>query len=84
MTGSNYEVTIDVSPANKTISFSIFDGHRTVYHTESYVDDDSYDWDNNPIDTITFSISRDINAPENEKDLWGEIYVDDLTVEIMD
>ncbi len=75
MTGSNYEVTIDVSPANKTISFSIFDGHRTVYKTENYVDANSYDWDSNPIDTITFSVGSD---------KWGEIYVDDFTVEIMD
>ncbi|MBQ3110034.1 MAG: BNR-4 repeat-containing protein [Clostridia bacterium] len=75
MTGSNYEVTIDVSPANKTISFSIFDGHRTVYHTESYVDATSYDWDNNPIDTLTFSVGDD---------KWGEMYVDDVTVEIME
>ncbi len=75
MTGSNYEVTIDVSPANKSISFSIFDGHRTVYHTESYVDATTYDWDNNPIDTLTFSVGND---------KWGEIYVDDVTVEIMD
>ncbi|MGM9550865.1 MAG: BNR-4 repeat-containing protein [Clostridia bacterium] len=75
MTGSNYEVTIDVSPSNKTISFSIFDGHRTVYHTESYVDATTYDWDNNPIDTLTFSVGND---------KWGEIYIDDVTVEIMD
>ncbi len=81
MTGSNYEVTIDVSPANKSISFSIFDGHRTVYHTESYVDATTYDWDSNPIDTITFSIAKDIN---NTNDLWGEIYIDDVTVEIME
>ncbi len=75
MTGSNYEVTIDVSPANKTISFSIFDGHRTVYHTENYVDATTYDWDNNPIDTLTFSVGDD---------KWGEIYIDDVTVEIID
>ena len=75
MTGSNYEVTVDVSPKNKTISFSIFDGHRTVYHTESYVDATTYDWDNNPIDTLTFSVGND---------KWGEIYIDDVTVEIMD
>ena len=75
MTGSNYEVTIDVSPSNKTISFSIFDGHRTVYHTENYVDANNFDWDNNPIDTLTFSVGND---------KWGEIYVDDVTVEIMD
>ncbi len=75
MTGSNYEVTIDVSPSKKSISFSIFDGHRTVYHTESYVDANTYDWDNNPIDTLTFSVGND---------KWGEIYIDDVTVEIMD
>ena len=75
MTGSNYEVTIDVSPSEKTIGFSIYDGHRTAYYNTSYVDATSYDWDNNPIDTITFSVS-------GEK--WGEIYIDDLTVEIMD
>ena len=75
MTGSNYEVTINVSPANKTIDFSIYDGHRTAYHSTQYVDATSYDWDANPIDTITFSVS-------GEK--WGEIYVDDVTVEIME
>ncbi len=75
MTGSNYEVTINVSPANKTIDFSIYDGHRTAYHSTQYVDATTYDWDNNPIDTITFSVSGD---------RWGEIYIDDVTVEIMD
>ncbi len=75
MTGSNYEVTIDVSPKNKKIDFSIFDGHRTVYHTESYVDATTYDWDSNPIDTLTFSVGND---------KWGEIYIDDVTVEIME
>ena len=75
MTGSNYEVTINVSPSNKTIDFSIHDGHRTAYYSTQYVDAASYDWDSNPIDTLTFSVS-------GEK--WGEIYIDDVTVEIMD
>ncbi len=75
MTGSNYEVTINVSPANRTIDFSVHDGHRTAYYSTQYVDASTYNWDSNPIDTITFSVSGD---------KWGEIYVDDLTVEIME
>ncbi len=73
MTGANYEVTIKVSPANKTIYFSIDDTYRKAEVTRSYVDATTFDWDSNPIDTITFSVG-------NER--WGELYVDDLYVEI--
>lgn len=71
MVGSLYKFVVSVSPAKKEIMLSVNDGYRTVYYTTDYVDAASYDWDSNPIDTITFSVG-------NEK--WGEIYVDDICV----
>ena len=75
MAGSLYYFTVKVSPSEKKITMSIHDGYREVTHTEDYVDKDSYDWDNNPINAITFNIG-------NEK--WGEMYVDDITMKILD
>ncbi len=73
MAGSLYYFTVKVSPSEKKITMSIHDGYREITHTEDYVDKDSYDWDNNPINAITFNIG-------NEK--WGEMYVDNLTLKI--
>ena len=75
MAGSLYYFTVKVSPSEKTISMSIHDGYREITHTENYVDHDSYDWDNNPINSITFNIG-------NEK--HGEMYVDDLTMKVLE
>ena len=75
MAGSLYYFTVKVSPSNKTITMSIHDGYREITHTEEYVDKDSFDWDNNPINAITFNIG-------NEK--YGEMYVDDLTMKIVE
>ncbi|MGM9550864.1 MAG: BNR-4 repeat-containing protein [Clostridia bacterium] len=75
MAGSLYYFTVKVSPSNKTITMSIHDGYREITHTENYVDKDSYDWDNNPINAITFNIG-------NEK--WGEMYVDDITMKVLE
>ncbi|MBQ3110032.1 MAG: BNR-4 repeat-containing protein [Clostridia bacterium] len=75
MAGSLYYFTVKVSPSNKTVTMSIHDGYREITHTESYVDKDSYDWDNNPINAITFNIG-------NEK--YGEMYVDDITMTVLE
>ncbi|MBQ8003450.1 MAG: hypothetical protein IJ297_08425, partial [Clostridia bacterium] len=75
MAGSLYYFTVKVSPSEKTITMSIHDGYREITHTEDYVDKDSYDWDNNPINAITFNIG-------NEK--WGEMYVDDITMKVLE
>ncbi|MBQ7875727.1 MAG: BNR-4 repeat-containing protein [Clostridia bacterium] len=75
MAGSLYYFTVKVSPSEKTITMSIHDGYREIIHTEDYVDKDSFDWDNNPINAITFNIG-------NEK--YGEMYVDDITMTVLD
>ncbi len=75
MVGALYTVKIHVSPSSKTVSFTINDGHRTAEYSTAYVDATSYDWDSNPIDTITFSVGA-------EK--YGEIYIDNFAVEIAD
>lgn len=75
MVGALYTVKIYVSPSDKTVSFTINDGHRTAEYSTAYVDATSYDWDSNPIDTITFSVGE-------EK--YGEIYIDNFSVEIED
>ena len=75
MAGSLYYFTVRVSPSEKQITMSIHDGYREITHTESYVDKDSYDWDNNPINAITFNIG-------NEK--YGEMYVDDITMTVLE
>ncbi len=78
MVGALYTVVINVHPSEKKIDFSINDGHRTFYVTRDYVDATSYDWENNPVDTITFSIGLD-TSDSNKK---GEIYIDNYSVEI--
>ncbi len=78
MVGSLYTVVLNVHPSDKKIDFSINDGHRTFYVTRDYVDADSYDWENNPVDTITFSVGLDTSS-SNKK---GEIYIDNYSVEI--
>ncbi len=75
MAGSLYYFTVRVSPSEKQVTMSIHDGYREITHTESYVDKDSYDWDNNPINAITFNIG-------NEK--YGEMYVDDITMTVLE
>ena len=75
MAGSLYYFTVVVSPSNKTVTMSIHDSYREITHTENYVDKDSYDWDSNPINAITFNIG-------NEK--WGEMYVDDITMKVLE
>jgi hypothetical protein len=69
MTGSLYHVTVVVRPSLKQVELSIYDGYRTATNVAMYNNATSYDWDNNPIDTITFSIG-------SEK--WGEVYIDDF------
>ncbi len=75
MAGSLYYFTVRVSPSNKTVTMSIHDGYREITHTESYVDKDTFDWDNNPINSITFSIGNDNK---------GEMYVDDITMKVIE
>ncbi|MBQ8540847.1 MAG: BNR-4 repeat-containing protein [Clostridia bacterium] len=75
MAGSLYYFTVKVSPSEKKITMSIHDGYREITHTEDYVDKDTFDWDNNPINAITFNIG-------NEK--YGEMYVDDITMRILE
>lgn len=70
MTGSLYHVWVSVLPSLKQIVLKVDDGYRTASYTTSY-NDTNYDWDANPIDTITFSIG-------SEK--WGEVYIDDFRV----
>lgn len=71
MSGALLYVTVKVSPKNKTVETSVCDGYRTTTHTASYNGKDSVDWDENPIDTITFSLGN-----ENV----GEVYVDDINM----
>ncbi len=69
MGGSLYHVTVKISPTSKTIEVAVNDGYRTAVHTADYNDKNSYNWDENPIDTISFSIGSE---------RWGEVYVDDI------
>ncbi len=71
MTGSLYRVTISVHPALKTVEMSIYDGYRMATYTSAYNSSTSYDWEANPVDTITFSIGSD---------KWGELYIDNFRV----
>ncbi|MCH5188726.1 MAG: RICIN domain-containing protein, partial [Oscillospiraceae bacterium] len=66
-TGSLFRIKVNVHPATEMIEMSVNDGYRTAYYTTFY--NSGYDWEANPIDTITFSIG-------NEK--WGEVYIDDF------
>ncbi len=71
MVGSLYRFKITVHPALEQLEMTINDGYRTVEHVATF--NSGYDWDANPIDTITFSIG-------SEK--WGEMYIDDLSVKL--
>ena len=73
MSGALLYITVKVSPANRTIETSVCDGYRTTTHTATYNGKDSVNWDENPIDTITFSLGN-----ENV----GEVYVDDIKMYI--
>ncbi len=73
MVGALYTVNINLQPADRTIDYTINDGHRTFKISRDNVNKTSHDWDKTPIDTITFSVG-------NEK--YGEIYIDNFTVEI--
>ena len=75
MVGALYYVTVKVSPSNKTVEVSVNDGYRTTTHVADYNSKDSYNWDENPIDTISFSVGSE---------RWGELCVDDIKMYLTD
>ncbi len=75
MVGSLYRFKVVVSPSKKTVVTSINDGYRTVSFTESFVDSTTFDWDSHPINAITFNVGND---------KWGEMYVDDISMQILE
>ena len=75
MVGSLYRFKVVVSPKDKTVTMSINDGYRTVTHKESFVDSTTFEWDTHPINAITFNIGND---------KWGEMYVDDISMQILE
>lgn len=75
MGGALYYVKVNVSPSEKTVEVSVSDGFRTASNKASYNGTGSYNWDANPVDTITFSIGSE---------RWGEVYIDDIKMYISD
>ena len=69
MVGALYHVTVKVSPSEKTVEVAVNDGYRTTTHTADYNSKNSYNWEENPVDTITFSVGSE---------RWGELCVDDI------
>ncbi len=69
MVGSLYQVKVNVHPSMKIAEVYVFDGYRMVETVMPFSTADNVDWDNEPIDTITFSVGA-------EK--WGEIYIDNF------
>ena len=73
--GSLFRVKVNVHPGDKTVDMSVFDGYRTASCRADYNNAANGNWDENPINTITFSVGSDT---------WGEIYIDDLCMHIAD